>query len=51
MERFTKGRRFIVRVKPKAPEVSIVRERDQNDSIQKRLEPVDELRDRDVAQK
>ena len=33
MRRFAKGRRFIVRVKPGEPEVSVVRERDQADNV------------------
>jgi hypothetical protein len=43
MRRFAKGRRFLVRVNPAKPEVSIVRERDQVDDIQQRLEQIDEL--------
>lgn len=37
MERFSKGRTFVVRVKPDEPEVSVVREEDQADGIQQRL--------------
>lgn len=33
-DRFTKGRHFIIRVKPSAPEVSLVREKDQADVIE-----------------
>jgi hypothetical protein len=42
-KRFTIGRRFLVRVNPAEPEVSIVRDRDQVDDIQKHLEQIDEL--------
>jgi hypothetical protein len=49
MERFSKGRHFIVRVKPSEPEVSIVRETDQASGIQKRLEEIDEFYKRDRA--
>ena len=38
MKRFAKGRRFLVRVNPAEPEVSIMRDRDQADDIQQRLE-------------
>jgi hypothetical protein len=41
-ERFTKGRNFFVRVKPGEPEVSVVRDADQADGTQKRLEQIDE---------
>lgn len=34
MKRFAKGRRFVVRVNPAEPEVSIMRDRDQVDNIQ-----------------
>jgi hypothetical protein len=37
MERFMKGRNFIVRVKPREPEVSLVRDADQADGIRKTL--------------
>ena len=37
MKRFVKGRRFLVRVSPAEPEVSIMRDRDQADDIQQRL--------------
>jgi len=47
MERFTKGRTFVVRVKPGEPEVSVVRDDDQGDGIKKRLERIDELHGRD----
>lgn len=43
MERFAKGRTFVVRVKPGKPEVSMVRDDDQGDGIRKRLERIDEL--------
>jgi hypothetical protein len=42
MERFPKGRNFVVRVKPGEPEVSVVRDDDQGDGIRKRLEPIDD---------
>ena len=35
MQRFAKGRRFLVRVNPAAPEVSIMRDRDQAPGISK----------------
>jgi hypothetical protein len=50
-KRFAKGRLFLVRVNPAEPEVSIMRERDQGDDLQKRLEQGDELQSRGVAQK
>jgi hypothetical protein len=43
MRRFAKGRRFLVRVNPAEPEVSIMRDRDQADDIQERLQQIDEL--------
>lgn len=49
MERFAKGRRFVVRVKPSASEVSLVREGDQADGIQKRLEEIDDLHKRETT--
>ena len=42
MRRFAKGRRFLVRVNPEKPEVSVMRDRDQGDDIQEYLEQVDE---------
>jgi len=42
MERFTKGSTFVVRVKPDAPEVSVVRDEDQADGVRQRLERIDE---------
>lgn len=42
-ERFAKGGRFTVRIKPGEPEVSVVRDSDQGDGIGKRLEQIDEL--------
>jgi uncharacterized protein DUF3592 len=48
LQRFAKGRRFLVRVNPAKPEVSIMRDRDQTDDIQERLERSDELQGRDV---
>jgi len=51
MQRFAKGRRFLVRVNPAKPEVSIMRERDQTDDIQRHLEHIDQLRGRDVVQR
>lgn len=44
LERFAKGRRFLVRVNPAKPEASIMRDRDQADDIQQRLEMAGELR-------
>ncbi len=41
MERFAKGRTFMVRVKPDEPEVSVVHDGDQADGIRKRLERTD----------
>ncbi len=35
MERFAKGRKFLVRVKPDQPELSVVREKDQADTLDK----------------
>src|ERR1700730_13778359 len=40
MERFPKGRSFMVRVKPGEPEISVVRDEDQTDGIKKRLERI-----------
>ena len=37
MERFRKGRTFVVRVKPGQPELSVVREKDQSDTLDKVL--------------
>jgi hypothetical protein len=34
MKRFPKGKRFLVRVNPAKPEVSIMRARDQVDDVQ-----------------
>jgi len=51
MQRFAKGRRFLVRVNPAKPEVSIMRERDQYDDIQRHLEHIDQLLGRDVVQR
>lgn len=42
VKRFAKGRRFLVRVNPAKPEVSIMRDRDQVDDIQQSLEQIDE---------
>lgn len=50
-ERFTKGGRFVVRVNPAKPEVSIMRDRDQADDIRQRFATNGELRKRDVAHK
>jgi len=41
MRRFVNGRRFLVRVNPEKPEVSLMRDRDQTDDIQERLEQID----------
>jgi len=49
MRRFAKGRRFVVRVNPAEPEVSIMRDRDQTDDIQERLEQNDETKDHGVV--
>ena len=46
MARFAKERRFVVRVKPSQPEVSLVRDEDQADGLYKRLEQIDELHKR-----
>jgi hypothetical protein len=51
MQRFAKGRRFLVRVNPAEPEVSIMRDRDQADGIQMRLEQIDKLQSRSLVQK
>jgi hypothetical protein len=50
-KRFAKGRRFLVRVNPAEPEVSIMRDRDQTDDLQQRFEQIDELRNQGVARK
>ena len=44
MQRFAKGKRFLVRVNPAKPEVSIMRDRDQADDIQHRLAMTGNLR-------
>ena len=41
-KRFARGRRFLVRVNPAKPEVSIMRDRDQVDDVRQRLEQIDE---------
>jgi hypothetical protein len=41
MKRFAKGRRFLVRVNPAKPEISIMRNRDQTEDIQEHLEQID----------
>jgi len=41
--RFVKGRRFLVRVNPEEPEVSVMRDRDQADDIEELAEQTDEL--------
>jgi len=43
IRRFVKGRRFLVRVNPAEPEVSIMRDRDQADDIQELAEQIDEI--------
>ena len=48
IERFPKGRSFVVRVKPSEPEVSVVRDEDQTDGIRKRLERIDQLHNRNA---
>ena len=45
-ERYPKGRRFILRVKPGKPEVSVILDDDQPDGILQRLERIDEERKR-----
>ncbi len=40
MQRFPKGRSFVVRVKPGEPDISIVLDDDQEDGLLKRLERV-----------
>jgi len=50
IERFPKGRSFVVRVKPTDPEVSVVGDGDQTDGIRKRLERMDE-HDRNASRK
>jgi hypothetical protein len=42
MERFSKGRKFVVRVRLGQAELSVVRDDDQGDGIRKRLEQIDE---------
>ena len=49
MERFAKGIRFVVRVKPSAPEISLVRQRDQAAGVLKEFDRIDERNRRDVA--
>jgi hypothetical protein len=49
MERFPKGRSFVVRVKPGEPEISVVRDEDQADGIRKRLDRIDDRTNRNVA--
>ena len=44
LERFAKGRRFLVRVNPAKPEASIMRDGDQADDIQQRFAMTGELR-------
>jgi hypothetical protein len=39
-QRFISGRRFVVRVKPGEPEISVVRDKDQTDGLEKRLEQI-----------
>lgn len=51
MQRFAKGRHFVVRVDPAEPEVSIMRDRDQADSSQTSVGQIDELPSRRVVQK
>jgi Protein of unknown function (DUF3592) len=51
MKRFAKGRRFVVRVNPAEPEVSIMRDRDQTDEVQGRLEQVDQLQNGSTTHK
>jgi len=51
MRRFVEGRRIVVRVNPAEPEVSIMRDRDQTEDIQERLERIDEPQSRGVVRK
>ena len=46
MERFAKGRRFLVRVNPAEPEVWIPRDRDQAEDIHKHLKQIGEPQNR-----
>jgi len=48
LRRLAKGRRFLVRVNPAHPEVSIMRDRDQTDDIQQQLEQMDEEHERGI---
>jgi hypothetical protein len=48
MKRFPKGKRFVVRIKPEEPEVSVMRDADQTDEIMNRLDRIDERHKRDV---
>lgn len=41
IDRFAKGRRIVVRVKPGAPEISLVRDKDQADGLKRRLDEID----------
>lgn len=43
MQRFPSGRRILVRVKPGEPDVSVIRDDDQEDGILKRLERIGAL--------
>jgi len=49
MERFTKGGKFFVRVKPGEPEVSVLRDADQGDGIRKEHERIDGMHRRDAT--
>ena len=46
LNRFPKGRTFVVRVKPGRPEISVMRDDDQTDGVRQRLERMDEERKR-----
>jgi hypothetical protein len=49
LRRFTKGRTFVVRVKPGRPEVSVLNDDDQSDGVRQLLERNDEQRRREIA--
>lgn len=46
IERLSKGRKFMVRVKPGEPDVSMMRDDDQGDGILKPLEQIDKIYER-----
>ena len=49
LKRFPKGRTILVRVRPGRPEVSIMRDADQTDSVRRMLERIDEEHEREKA--